>query len=107
IQSIDIGKGVGSVVNGYEGMTGQINVELQKPDISEKLYLNSYVNQFGRAELNLNLAHQLNERWSTGVLSHVSTLKNRVDKNNDGFLDLPLYTQYNFINRWKYQSDKW
>lgn len=107
IQSIDIGKGVGSVVNGYEGMTGQINVELQKPDLSEKLYLNTYVNQFGRAELNLNLAHQLNDRWSTGILSHASTLKNRIDKNNDGFLDLPLYTQYNFVNRWKYQSEKW
>src|SRR5690606_15869183 len=29
IQAIDIGKGAGSVVNGYEAMTGQINVELQ------------------------------------------------------------------------------
>lgn len=107
IQSIDIGKGAGSIVNGYEGMTGQINVELQKPDISEKLYLNTYVNNFGRGELNLNLSHKLNDRWSTGILSHASTLQNRIDKNGDGFLDLPLYTQYNLINRWKYQSDKW
>lgn len=106
IQSIDVGKGAGSVVNGYESMTGQINVELQKPDTREKLYFNTYVNNFGRAEVNLNLAHQLNERWSTGLLTHASTLKNRVDKNNDGFLDLPLYTQYNVINRWKYQSNR-
>lgn len=106
IQSIDVGKGAGSVVNGYESMTGQINVELQKPDTHEKLYLNTYVNNFGRAEVNLNLAHQLNEKWSTGLLTHGSTLRNRVDKNGDGFLDLPLYTQYNAINRWKYQGNK-
>lgn len=106
IQSIDLGKGAGSVVNGYESMTGQINVELQKPDTDEKLYFNTYVNNFGRAELNLNLAHKLNDKWSTGLLTHASTLKNRVDKNNDNFLDLPLYTQYNVINRWKYQSNR-
>lgn len=106
IQSIDVGKGAGSVVNGYESMTGQINVELQKPDTQEKLYLNTYVNNFGRGEVNLNLAHQLNKKWSTGLLTHGSTLHNRVDKNGDGFLDLPLYTQYNAVNRWKYQGDK-
>lgn len=106
IQSIDVGKGAGSVVNGYESMTGQINIELQKPDSREKLYLNTYVNSFGRAEANLNLSHQLNEKWSTGLLTHGSTLQNRMDKNKDGFLDLPLYTQFNGINRWKYQSEK-
>ena len=107
IQSIDIGKGAGSVVSGYESMTGQINVELQKPDTHEKLYLNTYVNSFGRGEINLNLSHQLNKKWSTSLLSHGSALKNRMDKNQDGFLDLPLYNQVNFLNRWKYQSEKY
>jgi outer membrane receptor for ferrienterochelin and colicins len=106
IQSIDVGKGAGSVVNGYESMTGQINVELQKPDSPEKLYFNSYVNSFGRAELNLNLAHQINKKWSTGLLTHGSTLRNRIDQNKDGFLDMPLYTQVNVVNRWKYESPK-
>ncbi len=106
IQSIDVGKGAGSVVNGYESMTGQINVELQKPDSREKVYANAYVNNFGRAELNLNLAHQINDKWSAGLLTHASTLRNRVDNNGDGFLDLPLYTQFNAVQRWKYQGDK-
>lgn len=106
IQSIDVGKGAGSVVNGYESMTGQINVELQKPDSREKLYFNTYVNNFGRAEVNLNLATQLSKKWSTALLTHGSTLRNRIDQNKDGFLDLPLYNQVNVINRWKYQSDR-
>jgi outer membrane receptor for ferrienterochelin and colicins len=106
IQSIDVGKGAGSVVNGYESMTGQINVELQKPDSREKLYFNTYINSFGRLELNLNLARQINKKWSTGLLTHGSTLQSRIDQNKDGFLDMPLYTQVNVINRWKYQSEK-
>ncbi len=112
IQSIDIGKGAGSVVNGYESMTGQINVELQKPDLAEKVYLNTYVNSLGRGEINLNLARifkqkaEIKPKWSVALLTHGSTMQTTIDKNNDNFYDLPKYTQANFINRWKYESDK-
>lgn len=107
ISSIDVGKGAGSVVNGYESMTGQINIELQKPELADKLYLNSYINSFGRGEINLNLAKKINKKLSVGLLSHASTLQNRIDKNGDNFLDIPLYNQYNLINRWKYQTDNY
>ncbi|WP_128544171.1 TonB-dependent receptor [Larkinella soli] len=106
ISSIDIGKGVGSVVNGYEGMTGAINVELQKPDARERVYANAYVNSFGRVEGNLNLSKPLSEAWSVGFLGHASTLQTRIDQNGDNFLDLPLYTQYNGILRAKYSRER-
>lgn len=35
---------------------------------------------------------------------HSDHLGRRVDRNKDGFLDLPLATQYNVFNKWKYQS---
>lgn len=106
ITSIDVGKGAGSVVNGYESMTGQLNIELQKPDDKNKLFLNGYANSFSRVEGNVNWSQSLNKRWSVGVLGHGSTLQTRLDGNHDGFLDLPLYTQVNGINRWKYTSDR-
>lgn len=106
IQSIDIGKGAGSVVNGYESMTGVINVELAKPENSDKLFINSYLNSQGRAELNVQLADTLNKKWSFGVLTHASSQLGKLDGNNDTFLDLPLYRQINLINRWKYQGEK-
>src|SRR5690606_1023657 len=61
IESIEISKGIGSVVNGYENMAGQINVELKKPHNSERLYFNTYVNNMGRTDVNLNLAQKINE----------------------------------------------
>jgi len=106
IQSIDLVKGAGSVVNGYESMSGQINVELMKPDAEEKLFLNGYANHFGRAEGNAVARAKLNSKWSTNVLAHASTLQNKVDLNKDGFLDMPLYTQYNVMNRWKRSNEK-
>jgi outer membrane receptor for ferrienterochelin and colicins len=106
IESIDVAKGVGSVINGYENMAGAINVELKKPDHSDRLYVNAYANQFGRAELNINSAKKINKKWSTAILSHGSFLNNKIDNNGDGFLDLPKYNQINLINRWKYNSDR-
>lgn len=119
ITSIDVGKGAGSVVNGYESMSGQMNVELQKPDDRQYLFLNGYVNSFGRAEGNINWSTPLkakrnnltnqaatDSKWSMGVLGHVSALRTEIDQNNDGFRDLPLYTQVNLINRYKYSGER-
>jgi hypothetical protein len=63
----------------------------------------------GRGEINLNSAHKLNKKWSTGVLLHASRLGDelgRMDRNGDGFLDTPMFTQYNGINRWKYDGER-
>lgn len=106
IQSIDLGKGAGTVVNGYESMTGQINVELKKPEQSEKLYLNAYGNSFGRMELNANAAFRLNDKWSSGVLLHGDYFNSELDGNDDGFMDLPKSKQVNLMNRYKYRDDK-
>lgn len=106
IQSIDIGKGVGSVVNGYESMTGVINVELIKPENSDKIFINTYLNSQGRAELNVHLSDTLSKKWSVGVLSHISSQLAKIDGNKDNFLDIPLYKQINLLNRWKYQGEK-
>ncbi len=53
IQSIQLGKGAGSVINGYESFTGQINTELQNPERSDRLHFNMYANQNARNEYNL------------------------------------------------------
>lgn len=106
IQSIDIAKGIGSVVTGYESLTGGINVELMKPDNSERLYVNAYANSLGRAELNINGSKKLNDKWSSGLLLHGSALQNSVDKNGDEFLDAPKFTTVNIFNRWKYNGER-
>lgn len=106
IQSVDVIKGTSSIVTGYESMSGTINVELHKPDLADPVYLNFYTNELGRGEGNLNLAKELGEKWSVGLLSHGSFLKTEIDRNSDGFKDLPAYDQVNFLNRWKYDGDR-
>lgn len=105
IESIQLTKGVGSVANGYESIAGQINVELKKPESAEKLLANIYVNDFGKTDLNINLAHKLNAKWSTALLLHDDFLNNKnIDFNKDGFRDLPTGNQFGLVNRYKYDN---
>ncbi|MFM6934225.1 MAG: TonB-dependent receptor domain-containing protein [Flavobacteriales bacterium] len=106
IESIQITKGTGNVVNGYESMAGLVNLELKKPQEMEKLYVNIYQNRFGRSEINLNSGIQLNAKWSTGVLGHASAMYGNVDHNQDGFRDVPMGDNMAFMNRWAYQGKK-
>lgn len=106
INSIQVTKGVGSVVNGHESIAGQINVELHKPQESDKLYLNGYVNQSGRTELNAVATQRVGKKWATTTLLHGSARPIEMDNNDDGFLDFPKAQQLNLVNRWIYKGNK-
>lgn len=102
VQSIQITKGAGSVVNGYESIAGQINAELVKPANDDKLFVNLFGNIAGRFELNTHINKKLSDKWSTGLYLHGNTHDEKHDVNDDGFLDMPLYNQINVMNRWQY-----
>jgi hypothetical protein len=103
VSSILVTKGAGSVVNGYESITGQLNVELLEPREADRFFLNGYANQQGRYELNTHVAHRFTDRFSTLLMAHVSDQELKLDRNGDGFLDMPLVRQYNVFNRWHLQ----
>jgi len=104
IESIQLTKGVGSVFNGYESISGQLNVELKKPDTGDSVFANGYLNQMGRSEANWYSRHRLNTKWSTAFLLHGNLTTRKNDVNGDGFLDMPTGSQWNVINRWKYDN---
>ena len=104
--SISISKGAASVVNGYESVTGQINLEYKKPDDLERYYFNAFQSSHFKTDLNANVATHLNENLSTMILAHADFNQKAMDDNQDSFRDQPNVKQFNFINRWKYQSFK-
>ncbi len=105
LESIQITKGAGSVVNGFESIAGQINTELKKPLTDYSFFVNAYASINGRLEFNTHLNHQLNNHWSTGVYIHADNRSFRQDNNDDNFLDAPLTNQINLMNRWQYKND--
>lgn len=104
LESIQITKGAGSVVNGHESIAGQINTELKKPLTDDSFFLNAYGSIDGRLELNTHFNQKLSNNWSTGLYAHVNNRTWRKDQNDDGFLDAPLMNQINLMNRWQYAN---
>ena len=102
IESLQITKGAGSVINGYESMTGQINSELKKPLSSERLFLNLFRSFESRNELNVHTKANLSNKWSANLFVHYNELIERNDKNDDKFLDMPISDQLNILTRFQY-----
>jgi outer membrane receptor for ferrienterochelin and colicin len=103
IKSIFVAKGANSVLQGYESISGQINVVLKQPDEDERLLLNVYLNSFGEHQYNLNYTQRW-DNWSTLLAAHTTQPAQRNDRDEDEFLDLPLLTRYTVYNKWKYRD---
>ena len=102
VESLQITKGAGSVINGYESMTGQINAELKKPFTSERLFLNLFRSFEGRNEVNFHTKKQFSEKLTTSLFAHYNEIVERNDVNDDGFMDMPQSEQINILSRLQY-----
>jgi outer membrane receptor for ferrienterochelin and colicin len=104
VESIQITKGAGSVVNGYESISGQINTELIKPCNDIPFFLNFYGSTDSRYELNTHFNKKISDKWATSLFVHGNTRVGKNDMNDDMFLDNPLGKQINIANRWHYSN---
>ena len=101
VENIYIAKGSNSVLQGFESISGQINVELLKPEDTDKFLFNAYVNSFLEKQFNINFSQKV-KSWHTLISAHSTQPANKFDRDQDAFLDLPLLTRYSFYNKWSY-----
>ena len=104
MSGIQVSKGASSVKNGYESITGQINVGFLDCKGIDRIDAQLYTNTEQRIEANADASVHLTEGLSTGILLHYEDRLKDMDDNNDGFVDDPNVRQYNLMNRWAYKS---
>ncbi len=102
MKSIRVSKGSSTVKNGYESITGQIDVEYLKPQDERKAHFNAYIDSDLRLELNADGNVHVTDKLNTEVLVHFEDRYNSHDANHDGFADMPDVRQVNIMNRWNY-----
>ncbi len=124
---IQVSKGTSSVINGYEATSGQINVDLLKPQTQNPLSINLMLNSELMAEANITGGWEIplkhseehehsgeehhhehgehchHERLYTGVLAHYGQSFMTMDGNHDSFVDMPKLQNANLANRWVYK----
>lgn len=104
VNSIHVSKGANSVVQGFESISGQINVETKEPGNAEKLFLNGYINSYSEKQFNAHTAFKAG-KWRSLLAFHTVQPANKTDKDEDNFLDLPLLTRYMVMNKWEYGDE--
>jgi len=104
VDNIYVSKGANSVLQGFESISGQINVETKEPDKTDKLYANVYANNFLEKHINANYAFRRGD-WSNVTSVHTVQPADKIDRDEDNFLDLPLLTRYMIANKWKYGNE--
>ena len=102
MKSIQVSKGASSVRNGYESITGQIDVEYLKPEDDEGVTVNLFGDTKSRMEANADANIHLNPRLNAELLAHYENDWGHHDDNDDGFLDKPNVRQWNLQSRWDY-----
>lgn len=107
MKSIQVSKGAASVRNGYESMSGQINVQYLQPEDEQGMTINVYGDSKARLEANVDGNIHINPRLSTELLLHYENSFVGHDENGDGFVDKPRVRQYNAQNRWAYLGNKY
>lgn len=105
IESIGVNKGIGSVANGFENITGQINIEFKKPKKSESFFINGYISEVAKSDFNIIKSFQLKENLFTNIMGHTSFSRTKMDNNKDGFIDMPLFLNLNLMNKWQYFAE--
>lgn len=104
IQSIQVSKGASSVKNGYESISGQINIEIKKPQAPQEVMANGYADLNGKLEVNANANQWITKELSTALLVHGEKSTADHDSNHDSFMDMPRVDQVAVMNRWAYVS---
>ena len=117
MQSVQVSKGASSVINGYEAVTGQINVEYLKPQSQSPVSVNAMLNTELHPEVNVEGGWKIpikdnelginNKELATGLMAHYEQGFLSMDDNQDGFADMPKSQNVNIANRWYYKQDKY
>ena len=110
MNAIQVSKGTSSVINGYEATTGQINIDLLKPQLQNPLSVNLMLNTELMAEANIEGGWEIKsrrleasgDRLYTGLMAHYEGAYMAMDGNKDSFVDMPKKQGVNVANRWFY-----
>lgn len=107
MKSIAVSKGSSTVKNGYESITGQINIEYLKPQDEQGVTANAYFDSDMKLELNADGNLHIKEGLTTELLAHFEDRFGAHDMNDDGFADMPDIRQVNLSNRWQWRTGRY
>jgi outer membrane receptor for ferrienterochelin and colicins len=102
IEKIFVSKGSNSVLQGFESISGQINIDFHNVETAPKYFFNAFANSFGESQYNANYMAKL-KSGSNLFTAHYTSPATDIDQDKDGFRDLVKTKRFSVFNRYKYE----
>jgi outer membrane receptor for ferrienterochelin and colicins len=104
IDRIYVVKGINSVLQGYDAISGQVNVLLRDRNDPESFHLNSFANSMLEKLVTGYMSASVGS-WHTLIAAHTAQPGRDFDADGNRFLDAPRVTRYGLYNKWELQND--
>jgi outer membrane receptor for ferrienterochelin and colicins len=99
IKQVEIVKGPGTILHGPEAVSGTINIILKDPSDLSPFSLSLDGTTHMEHALSSTATHKWNNTASSLIFDYAGNY-NRLDENNDGFTDVPLFERFSVLNQW-------
>ena len=107
IKQIELIKGPATILFGPEAIAGTMNIILKSPDELPALQFSSQINSFQEHGLAGTLRSVVSQNVRTSLTAEYQGNQYRTDKNQDGFMDVPLYRRLSLMNAWTITTTSW
>lgn len=104
VENIWVVKGANSVIQGFEGMVGQITVYPREGQTADLFTADLLMNSFNEKHINAGIALK-DSIWNNYLAFHASLPGGRFDRDQDTFMDLPLLTRYSLYNKLRFRNE--
>ena len=101
IERVEVVKGAASTLYGSEAIAGIINIITKNALNSPRLSVDAYSTSWEEHNVDVGLAKNWNNRVSTLLGMNMFSFNQIMDKNEDGFTDMPLQNRISVFNKWK------
>ncbi len=103
IERVEILKGPASGLYGSEAIGGLINIITKSPEKAPLLSVNTLSTNWNEHSLDLGLKWKAGASVQSLLGIHYFNFNHVVDKNKDGFTDVPLQNRISVFNKWSFK----
>lgn len=103
LERVEIVKGPASSLYGSEAVAGLVNIITRNPDGAPKISADVQSSSWAEHNMDLGIGFGVGEKANALTGINLYSFQKIVDKNGDGFTDMPLQNRFSVFQKWNFK----